>query len=174
MRTNGRYFWILAALLSTGCAVMSTAVEQEALPPMDFQELIRHAAQYKGQMVVLGGYVVEVANREDHTRLVAVQAPLGFGQEPRSRDLSQGRLILIYRGFLDPEVYTAGRKLTVGGRVLGSSTTDPDPAPFPYVRLEVQEVHLWPAEQPLPRDHYYYRPYWGPYYPWGWRHPYWW
>lgn len=175
MKTTWPTLWLLGLLIAAGCSVIPAEVEKKALPHMDFQVLIREAGHHKGRTVILGGYVLAVENQQDHTRIVAVQAPLRNNQEPRSKDLSQGRLVLIYPGFLDPEVYTAGRKITVGGTLLGSSSADPDPDPFPYVRVEVEELHLWPAEQPLQRDYYHY-PYWGwghPY-PWGWRHPYWW
>jgi outer membrane lipoprotein len=169
------HLWLLAgALLLTGCSVMPAAVEQRALPDMAFPELVQYADRYRGQMVILGGYVTEVENLMDHTRLVAVQAPLGYRREPKSRDLSQGRLVVIHKGFLDPAVYSEGRKITVAGRVLGSSATDERRLPYPYLRIELDEVYLWPQEQVLPHDYYYRDPwYWHPY-PWGWRHPYWW
>ena len=59
-------------------------------------ELVAHAEQYRGKAVILGGYVLEVENLKDSTRILAVQAPLGFRQYVKSKDLSKGRLILIY------------------------------------------------------------------------------
>jgi len=138
-------------------------VEEVALPEIPFPELIAHAAKHLDQTVILGGYVLEVTNQPDHSRMVAVQAPLGMSREPQSKDQSQGRLILEYPGFLDPEVYAKDRKITVGGRVLGSSATDPSLGRFPYVRLQVTEIHLWMEQKP-------YDPYWDPW--WGYPYPY--
>ena len=167
-------FWITALpaiLLVMGCAVMSQEVSDRALPDMPFDELISRAAHYKGQTVIVGGYVVSVENLKEQSRMVVVQAPLGTGQRPKSKDLSQGRLILVYNGFLDPEVYTKDRQITVGGKILASSAEDPK-APYPYLKIELQEIHLWAVPKPAPPDPYWYDDFWYPY-PWGGRYPYW-
>jgi outer membrane lipoprotein len=162
---------LLVSLLFTGCAVMSQQVRDQALPQLPFNELVDHVAQYQGQVVIAGGYIVSVQNLEKQTRIVAVQTPLGIGQQPKSKDLSQGRLILIYNGFLDPEIYTKDRQITVGGPILGSSAQEAH-APYPYLKIEVQDIHLWPLPEPVPVDPFWYDDFWYPY-PWGWWHPYW-
>ena len=86
-------WWVLAAL-TTGCAVMSPEVQDKALPPLSFPELISKVDQYKGQTVIVGGYIVSVENLKNQTRIVALQTTLGPGQKPNSKDLTQGRLIL--------------------------------------------------------------------------------
>jgi outer membrane lipoprotein len=168
--------WVPALLLLVACSVMSQSVEEKALPEIPFPELIARAADHLNQTVILGGYVLEVTNAPDHSRMIVIQAPLGTSREPQSKDQSQGRLIVEYRGFLDPEVYAKDRKITVAGPVLGSSATDTRPEPYPYVRLRMTEIHLWPEEPPVPYDPYYYYwdPWWGYPYPyyypyWGWR-----
>jgi outer membrane lipoprotein len=168
------FFWkgcAAAIVLLAGCAVISPQVQDKALPSVPFAELITKVDQYKGQTVILGGYIVTVENLKDQTRIVAVQTTLGVGQKPNSKDLSQGRLILTYKGFLDPEVYTKDRVITVGGRVMGSSAHDPEP-PFPYLEIELEELHLWPMEKPVAAYPYWDDDYWY-HYPWWWRHPYW-
>ena len=155
-----------------GCAVMPQEIQDKALQDLTFPELIAGVDQYRGQTVVLGGYVVSVENLRDQTRMVAVQTPLGLGQEPQSKDLSKGRLVLVYKGFLDPEVYTKDRRITVGGRILDSSAHDPETS-FPYLKIAVDEIHLWPVVKPAVAYPYWYDDYWYPY-PWGWWHrPYW-
>lgn len=149
-----------------GCTVMSEQVKEEALPPIEFKVLIEDAQKFKGDTVIVGGYVISVENKSDHTRIVAVQSPLGVGERPKAKDLSQGRLVLVHKDFIDPEVYTKDRKITVGGKISGSSAMASQ-APFPYLELEVKDIHLWPIEKALSDrywdDHYY--PY---YYPWRW------
>ncbi len=155
---------------------MPDEITHQALPAdTPFLELIQRAATFAGKDVILGGYILEVSNQKDQTRIMALQAPLGIGQEPKSKDLSQGRLIIFYHGFIDPEVYAKDRKITVAGKLLGSSHTDETKEPFPYVRIQMSHIHLWPVEKPIQRDPYW--DYWGypPYpYPWAWRYPYWW
>lgn len=164
---------LLALVWVTGCTVISQQVQDKALPPVSFEELIADVDQYKGQTVILGGYVVSVENQKSQTRIVALQTPLGLGQRPKSKDLSRGRLILISKGFLDPEVYTKDRQITVGGKVLNSSANDPQAA-YPYLEIQVEEIHLWSVEKPVAPYPYWYDDFWYPYpYPGWYRYPYW-
>lgn len=157
------------------CSVMPAEVSRQAVADMPFAELIRNADRYKGETALLGGYVVKVDNLSNQSRIIAVQAPLGMTQEPKSKDLSQGRLVITSRSFIDPEVYQKERKITVAGEVLASSETETDQYPYPYLRLDLIHIHLWPVEKQVSRDPYWDP--WGPpyfYHPFGWRHPYWW
>ena len=149
---------------------MPPEVKEVALPPIPFPELITDVEQYKGDTVIVGGYVVSVENKADHTRIVAVQSPLDYGERPKRKDLSQGRLILEVKGFIDPEVYTKDRKITVGGKISDSSATAKQ-APYPYLQLEVDDIHLWPIERRSTYPYYWYDDFYPYYYPWGW-HPY--
>ena len=174
MKITLQWIGCLAVIIwLAGCAVMSRELQDNALPDLPFPELIDGVEQYQGQTVIVGGYIVSVENRKDLSRIVAVQTSLGIGQEPESKDLSKGRLILVYKGFLDPEVYTKDRRITVGGRILDSSAHDPK-ASFPYLKIAVEEIHLWAVRKPVPAYPYWDDDFWYPY-PWGtWYRPYWW
>jgi outer membrane lipoprotein len=167
------WFFLIVGL--GGCAVMPPEVTDDAISGVPFRTLVEDAAGYQGQTVIVGGYIVEVGNEADRSRIIAVQSPLGLNQKPKSRDLSQGRLVIRYRGFIDPEVYQKNRKITVAGEIIGSSQTDPATYPFPYLHLEMTQIHLWPEEKIVSDDPY--RDDWGPvfpYRPWFRGHPYWW
>ena len=140
-----RMVWALAfwAVLCMGCSAIPSAVEKNALPAMPFSVLIQQANQYIGETLILGGYVLEVRNIKDETRIVAIQVPLDADQKPRTRDLSQGIIIMKYNGFLDPKVYVKDSKITVAGQLLGSSTTKDFPLPYPCVELKLTHIHLW-------------------------------
>ena len=121
----------IAILLGAiGCAVIPAEVSQNALHDMPLAELIRDAGRFRGETVVVGGYVVEVTNLEDQSRIIAVQAPLGIAQEPRAKDLSQGRIVIRSQGFIDPEVYKKERKITVAGNRHGQFADRAGPVPL--------------------------------------------
>jgi outer membrane lipoprotein len=172
------YIWISLVLmgLSAGCAVMPKEMSRKAAPQRPFGEMVQQPEASIGKTVIFGGYVVSVDNQKSGTKIEMVQAPLGVGQQPKSKDLSEGRLIVEYDGFLDPEIYTKDRVVTVGGVVSGSSETDQTQRPYPYIRIEAQKIHLWPVEEPQPIDpywHYDCYPYghslwWRHYHPWCW------
>jgi outer membrane lipoprotein len=153
---------ILIFVLS--CTVLSRQVRDEAIGPVPFEELIADIDQYRGQTVILGGYVLEVQNRKDESVMTALQVPLQTGDKPASKDRSQGRLLITFKAFLDPEVYTKERQVTLAGKIIASSKDKPDAAPYPFLELEGREIHLWP----LVKEYRPGYPYDDPFYPYPW------
>ena len=157
-------FSILVPLAS--CSPISGPVQKQALQ-VPFERLMEDTARYQGELVLLGGYIIETTNLANQTRILVLQAPLDFSDNPKSKDKSQGRMIVIHEGYLDPEVYEKERAITVAGTLLGKETGKPDLCPFSCLTIKSRELYLWPEER-------YYPPYWGPYsdpfyyydYPW--------
>jgi outer membrane lipoprotein len=158
------------------CApVISRQLRDEAGIPVPFVDLLEHPDAYKGRVVILGGYILQTANKSDGTLITVLQASLDFQNKPKSRDLSQGRFLVHSDKFLDPEVYSTDRKLTVGGRVSGYRQQPLDSSTYRYPVIEAEQIHLWPREvAPIwpysPYDYWHYP--WYPYayplrpYPW--------
>ncbi len=143
-----------------GCGVMSSRTMAEAEPTVPFPLLVARADGFEGRTVILGGYVLEVRNRGASTLLVVLQAPLDGGQEPLDADRSQGRFMVRHDRFLDPEVFTKGRKVTVGGIVRGLTREAIGDDLYGYLTLESREIFLWEKETyPPPARPPYYRPY---------------
>jgi outer membrane lipoprotein len=156
----------------SACSVMSSNMREQVATSQSYQDLIQNPDASVGLNVILGGYVLKVTNQPRKTTLMLLQAPLGFQDQPGQRDKSEGRLIVEYPGFLDPEVYTEDRKVTVGGRILESASRSSDGTRYPYLRIAAAEVHLWP--QPKTYEAYdpwrYYPPRYR-YYGYPWYHP---
>jgi len=158
---------------TTSCSVISREVKSDARPQVPFKTLLQEIDTYKGQTVILGGYILETSNLQSETILKVLQTPLRIGEEPETRDRSEGRFIVFYKGFLDPEVYSKDRTITVAGIVLGSSVEKIGDNQITYLNIENREIYLWPDYEtqrppfyPGPYPYYWYR---YPYYP----HPYW-
>jgi len=155
----------ICALLLMSCSVVSKQVRKKAVPVPSFAALVKDVEQYRDQTIIVGGSVLKVDNQTSGTVITALQVPLKSGDKPGSKDQSDGRLIISTPQFLDPEVYTKGRKITVAGKIIGSSRDEASTAPIPYLKLEAIELHLWPQYQP---SRYYY-PYYSPF--WAWNDP---
>ena len=167
---------LLAAVSLTGCSVVSKNVREQAAD-VTFSELKEDPAAYAGRTVILGGYVASVENTETRTRLMLLQAPLYFQDQPQSREASQGRFLVLTEDFLDPMVYEKGRKVTVGGTLLGETTEKVGDYAYPMPEIKAAEIHLW--EEWEKRRLYPYYFYDDPFYPWWenriyyrWHHPY--
>lgn len=167
------FFLVMIFLIQmiVSCAVIPKPIRSEAEPRVPFDKLIEEVDNYLGKTVILGGYILEVENLHDKTNLTVLQAPLSLGDEPKSKDRSQGRFIIAHKGFLDPEVYKKDRKITVAGIVNGTTVEKVEKTSYSYLMITSRSIHLWPEYEKYyryPYDYYWYYPY--PYYHW--RHPY--
>ena len=171
--------WLVVALLLGGCAsafpkeVMSTvntAITVEMLRP--------DPLAFKGQRVMVGGEILSTQPRTDETEIELLTRRLGSDGAPERGDQSPGRLLLHSPAFLDPAVYSQGRRITVIGTVSGSEERKVGEVPYRYPVILVERIRLWPKDVALGPDYYYpwgawpyYDPYYWPrrgFYPYGW------
>jgi outer membrane lipoprotein len=166
-RTGVPYRWWVTAiifstlLLVTACAVVSGEVRSEAISGVPLQDLLAYSEQYRGQTVILGGYILETRHVDAGTVIEILQTPLRYGQEPGARDRSEGRFMVRHSAYLDPEVYRKDRMVTVAGSVSGVKASQDENLHLQYLVLQSREIYLWP-ERP---DRY---PYYGPWYDYPW------
>ena len=130
---------VLAAAVTVSCSVISGDIRSEAEPRVAFPTLLETPDAFRGKTVILGGYILDARVLDGQTVLRVLQSPLIMRDEPRVKSDSEGRFCLVHRGFLEPETFRPGRKITVAGKVLGMA-----PAPHgPCLTLEVREIYLW-------------------------------
>ena len=139
---------VLIVLLLAACApVISRQVLQEVDKSISFEQLLQKPESYKGRTVLLGGDVIETQNLSGKTLIVVLQRPLGFRGRPAAGDVSQGRFIISAAGFLDPAIYSNGRKITVAGMVVGKEVRPLGEREYTYPMIEKRELYLWPEEE---------------------------
>ena len=172
--------YILLFLLlggSTGCApAISKKVREEAGEPVPFEALLKHTDDYKGRVVIVGGYILETVNETDGSQITVLQAPLDSQNRPKSSDLSEGRFMVSSSEFLDPAIYSKERRITVGGKVIGNLERKLGNLTYVYPVIEAMEIHLWSKEGEYIGPYYpYYDPWYHPRYrrPYRYRYPYW-
>jgi outer membrane lipoprotein len=160
--------------LQAFAAVLSQQLRDEAGIPVLFEDLLAFPQEYRGRVVILGGYILETQNEPGGSLLTVIQAPLDWREKPKSRDLSQGRFFVTTDRFLDPKVYLEGRRLTVGGRMVGVREQSVGGAIYRFPTIEAQELHLWPKKtHPVGPCYPFYDPWCDPWSPWWDRYPYW-
>jgi outer membrane lipoprotein len=155
------------------CSVVSKQIKSESEQTAPFKAILDNADVYLGKTLVLGGYVLETEKANSGTVLTILQAPLGIGDKPKSKDHSEGRFIVYHNEFLDPEVYRSGREITVAGRVIGHTEVADKKCPVKCLKLESREIHLWSEQRYYyyPYPDYYYWPY--PFFHYRYRHHFW-
>lgn len=117
-----------------------------------------------GTAVRWGGRIVAVDPQSQRSCFEIVALPLSATGRPLQVDRSEGRFIACRAGFYDPEVFQAGREITVSGRIDGFDTRKVGDFDYRYPLVAADVVYLWPERRD--RD-YRDRPIlYGPYGPW--------
>ena len=153
---------MLMVLFTGSCSVISQQMRTESEPAVPFKRLAQEKDRYLGKTVILGGYILKTKNLADKTIIEVIQAPLNYWDEPKSKDLSQGRFIVSHKGYLEPEVYSKDRKVTVPGNLVGCTSGKVETC-----GIDSREIYIWPENDYsspyyYPGEHYYwhgYRPY---------------
>lgn len=160
MVKNNTYFGfpksilIVLLLLMSSCApVISKQIREQARPDITFTEVLNDPERYKGQMIILSGIVIEAENTKEGTLLQILQRPAGFRGKPKAVDESGGRFLALDSHYLDVNVFTKGRAVTIAGEVQGKRILPLDKTEYIYPLIYVKELYLWPAERS------YYSPY---------------
>ena len=144
----------------TSCApVISKQVREQVRPDITFAEVLNDPEHYKGQMIILSGVVIETENTKEGTLLKVLQRPAGFRGKPKGVDESGGRFLALDNRYLDVNVFTKGRAVTIAGEVREKRTLPLGEIEYTYPLIHVKEIYLWPVEKSYP-DRYYYHDYW--------------
>jgi outer membrane lipoprotein len=178
--------WIIIMMgifLFFGCAHV---ISKDTLGKVDlgvtFTELRENLLRYQGGVFLLGGVIVETHIVKEGTLLEIYQTQVDRQGRPKNLDRSEGRFMAYYTGFLDSEIWSKGREVTLAGTLEGEKTQKLGEIDYQYPYLRVSEIHLWkkPYYQvdPYPLRPWrgpwwgsYGYPYWDGYYPY---YPYWW
>ena len=74
-------FFVLGGF--TGCApVISKQLRKEAGEPVPFEALLMRTEDYKGRVVIIGGYILETVNEPEGSWLTVLQSPLDSQNRP--------------------------------------------------------------------------------------------
>ena len=156
-------FLLVAVIFVFGCVhVISKDVIEKVNSEITFAALKKDPQAYREKIVLLGGVIVKAVNKKDGTLLEVYQTKIDPRGRPIQLDMSEGRFLALYKGFLDSEIYQKGRKVTIVGVVQGEEMIRIGEIDYHCPSLVIKEMYLWEKEQPLK-----YEPYpWGPWYPW--------
>ena len=140
-------FLILLIFVLAGCAHV---ISQEALQEVDediyFEDILENPDRYIGKSILLGGDIIETRTLSEKTILLVLQRPLGFRKRPVTDGDSKGRFMVESSDFLDPAIYSEGRKVTVAGAFRGKEVRPLGNGTYGYPVIVAKEIYLWPLE----------------------------
>lgn len=137
--------------------------QAQATKDVSFLTIGQNANAYKGRTVIWGGKILNTVNESNGGSVYVLQSPLDHQERPESTKLSRGRFIVRSPGFLDPEVYRTGAKITIAGELSGTEMQNIGKTSYAFPVVTLREVYFW---QPESADYATPSP-WG----WGWYGP---
>jgi outer membrane lipoprotein len=173
------------------CApVLSPDIMKKATTDFSLQELKKTPDAYRGTLYVFGGVIVSTKGTPDGSLIEGIFVPVNSRGYLRDYSSSRGRFLALFpreSGFLDPEVFSRNRDVTIAGEFAGLREGKIDDMVYEYPFFVIREIYLWREETyySYPYSYYpYYPRYYDPYpywwdspyrgaRPWIWRHPYW-
>jgi outer membrane lipoprotein len=147
MRRQFFFMILLFPFLSACAAAISEQAMRDIDPNITFRALIMDPDNYRGKSILVGGQILSTAVKEKETWMEVLQQPLDWQKKPKGGDISEGRFLVHFDGFLDPAVYAAGRKITIVGKVEGKKAQPLKEMEYVYPVLKPQEHHLWTIEE---------------------------
>jgi outer membrane lipoprotein len=122
---------------------------------------------FLSQPVRWGGIIINTENKQASSWLTVVAYPLSKNGQPRVDQNSIGRFIASFDTFLEPQVYSRERVVTITGKIIKTESLKVGEFPYSYPVVEVQQHFLWPVEQASDALYppWWYDPYYWPYYP---------
>jgi len=162
------YIFLISLVFLSGCVhVISRGVLHEVDREISFAALIKEPDAYQGKVVLLGGVIVKTVNKQEGTLLEIYQSRLDREGRPVDTDVSEGRFLALYQGFLDSEIYKQGRQVTIAGTVQGEQVEPLGEIEYRYPYLLITEIHLWEEKEPVRYEPYPWGPRYDPWDPWG-------
>jgi len=147
-----RLLGICVVFLILGCAAgISKQVRSQVTYNGSFAGLQGATDEHIGEIVILGGKVIEAKGYPTFSEITVLQLPLGKKDRPQDGDRSDGRYLVRSEQFLDPAIYQQGSLLTVVGRLSTSEVRSIGGFQYVYPLVETIEIKLWPkARQATP------------------------
>ncbi len=144
LKIPGLIIWVI---LLAGC---TAAIPKESLkqvdPGVSFEAVVRNPEEYKGKVILSGGQILGTTVQEGQTWVEVLQHPLDWKQRPENTDVSSGRFLIRFDGFVDPAIYTPGKGITVVGEVVGKRVLPIREMQYTYPVLKPRDHYLWKPE----------------------------
>ncbi len=144
-------FLLVIVSLIAGCAhVVSKDLRDKAEKTVPVSELFRNPDTYKGRIFILGGTIVSSANTQEGTYIEVIEKPLECRDRPRYTDLTRGRFIVFYEGYLDTAIFSQGRNVTVAGEIMGTKVRPLGEIDYHYLLLKSRGLYLLQPDYDIP------------------------
>lgn len=161
--TFGRFILLSLSLVVSGCAgVIPPELREKIQSDISLRNLQQDPRAHRGQLVLLGGEILDVKSTESGDIVEVLQRPLNASSRPNLVGESEGRFLikLTKEVSLDKD-YREGQPLTVVGEVMEEAQSRAGKDIASPILLATY-VHLWSAgdyAHRTPPPYYYSDPF---------------
>ena len=139
----------LLLLLVFGCAApLSQQARSQVTYTGSFSALAKEAQKFIGETTILGGKIIDVTAATEGSELTILQLPLDQNQRPVDEDRSEGRYLIRFQRFLEPEIYKKGSLITAVAKLTAVEIRAIGQFDFAYPVFQEVELKVWPKSQP--------------------------
>ncbi len=146
MQYKSLFLMLGLSLLLAGCAGTplfdTTQVEQSLTP--DKALAVPEASL--GKRVIWGGTIVDTRNLKEVTQIEMLAYPLNSSFRPQLDRPAIARVLIRQAGFLEPETYSEGRKISVLGTLEKISSGRIGEADYQYPVVAAEKIKLWSTQ----------------------------
>jgi len=164
-------FLIFTAIIIAGCSVVPKSILKEVNRDITLDQVQSNPAQYTGQKVLWGGIILNSENLENLTQIEVLETELAYDERPEDGS-SRGRFLIQSPGYLDTNIYTKNKRITVAGTVKGVETGKIGKMDYRYPVIEPIDMRTFEPMTERDYDYPYYPYMYGPYYPYSPLYPY--
>lgn len=158
MKINPAIPILLATMLLAGCAAVPLPKAEGAVALLTPEEVLKNGQV--GARVRWGGVIVQTSNEPERTCFEISSRPLDGEGEPLRTDQTFGRFMACAKGFYEPSLYAATRKLTVVGELAPAVKGKVGEHDYVYPMVKVEAMQLWPILLPSRPPVFFYDPFW--------------
>ena len=137
------FFILLLIMLAVACSPFSKEAMRQVNVVKPFGEIYKTPDYYLNNTVLWGGVIIETTNKKDETLIKVIQTELDMAKRPQELDISGGRFLIRYQGFLDPAIYEKGREITIIGEIVGKEVIPLGEVQYTYPVILSKETYLW-------------------------------
>lgn len=174
-QVNNRILWLFfTTLILSSCASnipKDIRSDLEGAPTL--AQVHAQPDAFLSQRVRWGGKILKIENKQNASTITVVAFSLNSYGRPENTDQSPGRFIATVNQFLEPELYSKDREITVTGPLQKSVTQNVGEFAYNHPVVQVDNYYLWPVRQEIEPDymnHWWHDSWYNPYYPWPYPH----
>ena len=145
-----RSFTLLCLVLTMAAGCVSGIprhVRSQVTYHGSFSALQADIDRHRGEVVMLGGKVIETQGGQPTSEMTVLQLPVDGRGRPENGDRTEGRFLARSTQFLDPALYEKGTLVTVVGTVTGAESRLIGSFAYDHPVVEIIEITSWRGRQ---------------------------